>query len=46
MLGRKIYETRLENVSRNVLDLPSTVRGVYLVKVTDGTRFNTAKVIF
>jgi hypothetical protein len=46
ILGLKIYETRLENANHNVLDLPATVTGVYMVKVTDGTKVATKKVVF
>ncbi len=46
MLGRKIHETRLEDVRYNTFELPSVVKGVYMVRVDDGGRSSTRKVVF
>lgn len=44
--GLKIFETILIDGDYNTFTLPSTLRGVYLVKVTDGTKVVTSKVAF
>lgn len=46
ILGRKILEKRLSGSTLNVLTIPSTVRGVYMVKVTDGAITCIRKVVF
>jgi hypothetical protein len=46
MLGRKIFEARLENSNLNTLSVPEATKGIYLVKVTDGEKVATQKVVF
>ncbi len=46
MLGRKIYESRLQDERYNTFELPSVVKGVYMVRVDDGARTTTRKVVF
>lgn len=46
MLGRKIFETQLGDERYNTFDVPSLLKGVYLVKITDGARMTVRKVVF
>ncbi len=44
--GQKIFETTLGDVYYNTISLPSVRNGTYLVKVTDGIKTITKKVVF
>ena len=44
--GKKIFETRLTDGDYNSFNMPSVGKGVYLVKVTDGDKISTQKVVF
>jgi len=44
--GRKIFETYLTDGNYNSFNIPSTGKGVYLVKVTDGSKVITNRVVF
>jgi hypothetical protein len=46
LLGRKIYEARLNDSNLNTFTVPTAVRGIYLVKVSDGMKTFTQKVVF
>jgi hypothetical protein len=43
--GRKIYETRLSGSDYNSFYIPTAVNGVYLVRMTDGTKTVTQRVV-
>jgi len=45
-LGQKIFETRLTDPEYNSFSMPAEARGVHFVKVTDGAKITTRKVIF
>ncbi len=42
--GKRILERRLEDSDLNTIDLPSGLKGVFLIRVTDGVRTTTRKV--
>ena len=42
--GRKILEKKLSSGELNTVDLPSSSKGVFIVKVTDGVKVTTKKV--
>ena len=44
--GHKIFETRLTDGGYNSFNMPSAGKGVYLVKVSDGDKIRTQKVVF
>jgi N-acetylneuraminic acid mutarotase len=44
--GHKVFEIRLASGDYNTFMMPSTFVGVYLVKVTDGLKIFTSKVVF
>ena len=44
--GQKIFETRLTDGDYNSFNMPSAGKGVYFVKVTDGDKISTQKVVF
>ncbi len=46
MMGRKLVDRRLSGSDRNSFAVPSETRGVYLVKVIDGVRVFSGKVVF
>ncbi len=43
--GKKIFETRLTDGGYNSFNMPSVGKGVYLVKVTDGVKMSTGRVV-
>lgn len=43
--GSKILEKKLNGGDLNTIDIPSGFHGVFLVRVTDGEKFTTAKVV-
>ncbi len=44
--GHKIFETRLTDGGYNSFNMPSAGKGVYLVKVSDGLKVITVRVVF
>jgi len=44
--GKKILDKQLKGGEMNIVDLPAGIRGVYLVRVTDGVKATTRKVAF
>ncbi len=44
--GNKIFETRLSEGPYNTFTIPRVLKGVYTVKVTDGTKVVVRKVVF
>ncbi|MCX6334672.1 MAG: M28 family peptidase [Bacteroidia bacterium] len=44
--GRKIVDTRLSDGALNTVDMPSESKGVFIVRVTDGIKIFTKKVVF
>ena len=45
MNGRKLHETNLTDGEMNTIDLPDGLHGVLMVRVTDGVRITTSKVV-
>ncbi len=44
--GNKVSETRLDDILLNAVTVTSVIRGVYLVKIIDGEKVQTAKIVF
>jgi hypothetical protein len=44
--GNKIFETRLSDTFLNTVTITSVIRGVYLVRVIDGVKVHSGKVLF
>lgn len=44
--GQKVSETSLEDGEMNTVTMPAGSRGVYIVKVSDGSAITTQKVVF
>ena len=43
--GRKCKEIKLTDAANNIITLPLSIKGVYVVKVTDGVRVSTQRVM-
>lgn len=45
IMGRRIFETHLTDSDHNTFMVPETRKGIYLVRVIDGTKIYTEKVV-
>ena len=46
LLGRTLLETRLGSDKLSVINVPSSAKGVYLLRIMDGQKMATRKVVF
>ncbi|MBE0673269.1 MAG: T9SS type A sorting domain-containing protein, partial [Bacteroidales bacterium] len=46
LTGRKMVDRRLSGAEYNSFEVPAALKGIHLVKVTDGIKVYSQKVIF